>query len=101
MRRTASMTGSAPVAPAGQPARDDLTARIFRALYTQFDLHTAGGTHIAVPKGTRASPHLAWARLPSPPLPPAPQPHPGQPRHQVELRRPHIPERGRAVLAAA
>lgn len=39
--------------PAGQPPPDDLTAaRVFRALYTQFDLHTVGDTHIAVPKGT-------------------------------------------------
>jgi hypothetical protein len=43
------MTGPA---PAGPPARDDLTARVFRALYQRFDLHTTGGTHIAVPKGT-------------------------------------------------
>ena len=46
------MTGSAPAAPPGQPARDDLTARVFRALYAQFDLHTVGGIHIAVPKGS-------------------------------------------------
>ncbi len=43
------MTGSA---PPGRPARDDLAARVFRALYKGFDLHTVGGTHIAVPKGT-------------------------------------------------
>ncbi len=29
-----------------------MTARVFRALYAGFDLHTVGGTHIAVPKGT-------------------------------------------------
>lgn len=46
------MTGPAPSVSASQPARDDLTARVFRALYAQFDLHTVSGTHIAVPKGT-------------------------------------------------
>lgn len=30
---------------------DDLTARIFRALYAGFDLRTVGGVHAAVPKG--------------------------------------------------
>ena len=41
------MTGPLPAVP-----RDDLTPRVFRALYEAFDLHTVGGTHIAVPKGT-------------------------------------------------
>ncbi len=36
----------------GHPEPDDLTVRVFRALYAEFDLHTVGGTHIAVPKGT-------------------------------------------------
>jgi hypothetical protein len=36
----------------GPPPPEDLTARVFRALYDQFDLHIAGGTHIAVLKGT-------------------------------------------------
>jgi hypothetical protein len=37
----------------GGPARpDDLTSRIFRALYTEFDLRTVGGTHVVVPRGT-------------------------------------------------
>jgi hypothetical protein len=39
-------------APAGPPHRDDLTARVFRALYQRFDLHNVGGTYIAIPKGT-------------------------------------------------
>jgi hypothetical protein len=39
-------------AAAGQPSRDDLTERIFRALYQEFDLRTINGTHIVVPKGT-------------------------------------------------
>ena len=29
----------------------DLAARLFRALYTDYDLHTIGGIHIAIPKG--------------------------------------------------
>ena len=39
-------------AAAGQPGRDDLTERIFRALYQEFDLRTNNGTYIVVPKGT-------------------------------------------------
>ena len=45
------MSGPEPVTLPGQPPPDDLTVRVFRALYTQFDLHTVAGTHIAVPKG--------------------------------------------------
>jgi hypothetical protein len=45
------MTGPAPAA-AGQPARDDLTPRIFRALYQDFDLHHVDGAFVAVPAGT-------------------------------------------------
>jgi hypothetical protein len=37
----------------GPPPPEDLTARVFRALYDQFDLHSTGGTHIVVPKGTQ------------------------------------------------
>lgn len=39
-----------PVVP-GQPA-DDLTVRIFRALYQDFDLHSISGIYVVVPKGT-------------------------------------------------
>jgi hypothetical protein len=39
-------------AAAGQPGRDDLTERIFHALYQEFDLRTVNGTNIVVPKGT-------------------------------------------------
>ena len=45
------MTGPAPAGPASRPAPDDLTARVFRALYQRFDLHTFGGTYIATLKG--------------------------------------------------
>lgn len=53
------MTGTAPEGP---PPPEDLTARVFRALYDQFDLHFTGGTHIAVPKGSPASPPPRSAR---------------------------------------
>jgi hypothetical protein len=46
------MTGAEPAASAGQYARDDLTARIFRALYQGFDLHRIGGVYLVLPKGT-------------------------------------------------
>ena len=42
---------TAPVT-AGQSGRDGLTARIFRALYQEFDLRTINGTYVVVPKGT-------------------------------------------------
>ena len=45
------MTGPAP-APGGQPGRDDLTSRLFRALFQGFDLHHIGGTYVVLPKGT-------------------------------------------------
>ena len=50
------MTAPAPANPAGPPAPDDLTARVFRALYQGFDLHAAGGTYIAIPAGTPCLP---------------------------------------------
>ncbi len=43
------MTGTAPEDP---PPPDDLTARVFRALYPEFDLHALPGTYLAVPAGT-------------------------------------------------
>jgi len=46
------MTGPVP-APPGQPPRDDLTPRVFRALYAGYELHAvADATFVAVPKGT-------------------------------------------------
>jgi len=39
-------------AAAGQPDRDHLTTRIFRALYQEFDLHTINDIYVVVPKGT-------------------------------------------------
>ena len=34
------------------PGTDTLTPRIFRALYSTFDLHTLGSAYVAVPAGT-------------------------------------------------
>jgi hypothetical protein len=42
------MTGT----PPAQPGRDDLTPRIFRALYAGFDLRTIGAAHVVAPRGT-------------------------------------------------
>lgn len=36
----------------GRHVQDELTIRIFRALYRDFDLYTVGSTHVVVPKGT-------------------------------------------------
>ncbi len=41
------------------PDPDELTARVFRALYPEFDLRTVDGTHVVVPRGT------AWFAGPS------------------------------------
>ena len=34
------------------PVRDELTVRLFRAMYAEFDLRTVGGIHVVVPRGT-------------------------------------------------
>jgi len=34
------------------PVRDELTVRLFRAMYAEFDLRTIGGIHVVVPRGT-------------------------------------------------
>jgi hypothetical protein len=36
----------------GHGGRDELTVRIFRALYQEFDLRIVGDVHVVVPKGT-------------------------------------------------
>jgi hypothetical protein len=46
------VTGTAASGGTGHRCRDDLTIRVFRALYRDYDLHTVAGTHVAVPKGT-------------------------------------------------
>jgi hypothetical protein len=38
-------------AAAGQPGRDELTTRIFQALYQDFNLRTIHGIYVVVPKG--------------------------------------------------
>jgi hypothetical protein len=47
--RLASMTTAA---AGGEPGRDELTRRVFRALYPEYDLRTVHDTHVAVPKGS-------------------------------------------------
>lgn len=37
---------------AGDPDRDELTARMFRALYGAYDLHSVEGLHVVVLPGT-------------------------------------------------
>ena len=39
-------------APAASQPAGDLTARLFRALYQEFDLHAINGIYVVVPKGT-------------------------------------------------
>lgn len=46
------MTGTAASGDARRRVCGDLTIRVFRALYRDWDLHTVAGTHVAVPKGT-------------------------------------------------
>ena len=36
----------------GRAVPHDLAARLFRALYDDYDLHTIGDIHVAVPKGS-------------------------------------------------
>ncbi len=38
--------------PAVPPPLEDLTARVFRARYPEYDLHALAGTYLALPKGT-------------------------------------------------
>lgn len=39
-------------AAAGRAGRNELTARVFRALYGAYDLHSVEGVHVVVPRGT-------------------------------------------------
>ena len=41
-----------PARPAPGHPQADLPTRLFRALFPGFDLRTAGGLHVAVPRGT-------------------------------------------------
>src|SRR5689334_20520547 len=47
--------------PAGQTGRDDLTARVFQALYQDYHPRTSGGTYIVVPRMPPGSPGPARA----------------------------------------
>jgi len=95
-RRTALMTGPAPASGPGRPDSDDLTARVFRALYQAYDLHWVAGIHVAVPAGSPcfAGPSLgAIARQISDhehPAPPAATPVTAPPplHHRRPLSRP-------------
>jgi hypothetical protein len=49
VRSPAPMTDADPAVP---PPPEDLTARVFRALYPEFDLHDLAGIYLAVPAGT-------------------------------------------------
>ncbi len=77
------MTSPALAMPPGQPSPEDLAARLFRALYKGFDLHTVGVLYAVVPKGTCcfAGPSLGEiARQISAASAPAPGPsHRGRP----------------------
>lgn len=59
------MTDPEPTTSATQPPPDNLTARVFRALYQDFDLYIVAGTHIAVPKGTHCFAGSSLARSPA------------------------------------
>ena len=37
---------------ASRPGGDELTARVFRALYQAYELHSVEGLHVVVPRGT-------------------------------------------------
>ena len=47
-----SMTAASADAARSEPCPDELTCRVFRALYAELDLRTVHDTHVAVPKGT-------------------------------------------------
>jgi hypothetical protein len=44
--------GTAVTREEARHSQDELTVRIFRALYRDFDLYTTGSTYVVVPKGT-------------------------------------------------
>jgi hypothetical protein len=48
----ASITAASAEAARGEPGSDELTCRVFRALYAEYDLRTVHDTHVAVPKGS-------------------------------------------------
>lgn len=52
--QAAVMRGDHNTRPAAlvEPDPGDLTARVFRALYQAYDLHSVQGIHVVVPRGT-------------------------------------------------
>jgi hypothetical protein len=82
--------GPAAAAPAGGPAGDDLTQRVFRALYPDYELSAVGGIYVVVPRGAawHAGPSLGEiARQ----LGPAPEPATAPDRPQSALPLPAGP----------
>jgi hypothetical protein len=47
----------------GAPSYDELTVRVFRALYRDFDPYTVSSTHVAVPRGTLWFSGASWGRI--------------------------------------
>jgi hypothetical protein len=76
----------APAAPAGDPACDDLTQRVFRALYPDYELSTVGGIYVVLPRGTawHAGPSLGEIARQLGTVP-APAPAPDQPQSAPPL----------------
>ncbi len=52
MTRPHAPRHAAPPGTASPPPPGSLAALVFRALYTDYDLHIVAGVHVAVPKGT-------------------------------------------------
>jgi hypothetical protein len=101
-----------PRLPARRPGGDDLTARLFRALYQAYDLHSVAGIHVAVPTGSpfftepslgaiarQISDHEHPARPPTPPRPRR-RIKPGPPARPVMTTPPRPPRAGCAALPA-
>ena len=51
-------------AAAGQPGRDDLPSRIFRALYQDFNLRAINGIYVAVPNSSYETALSSFCRSP-------------------------------------
>jgi hypothetical protein len=83
-------------APAeSRPGGDDLTARIFRALYKEFDLREINGTYVVVPRGTLwlAGPSLGdiARRISDTTTRARPLPRPGTGRSPLPRRQQNLP----------
>jgi hypothetical protein len=91
------MTGPTPASGSARPGGDDLTVRVFRALYQAYDLHCVAGIHIAVPAGApcfvgpslgaiarQISDHEHPTPPPTGPMTAPPLPHPRRPPTRPE-----------------